>query len=54
MRIDAFNGILKDPMHIVELTPEKVAGIHIQGGTIIGTTNKGGPFNWPIKNPDGT
>ena len=52
--IDAFNGILKDPMHIVELTPEKVAGIHIQGGTIIGTTNKGGPFNWPIKNPDGT
>ena len=52
--IDAFNGILLDPIHLVELTPEKVAGIHIQGGTILGTTNKGGPFSWPVKNPDGT
>ncbi|MEJ2054073.1 MAG: ATP-dependent 6-phosphofructokinase, partial [Calditrichaceae bacterium] len=32
----------------------KVSGIHVQGGTIIGTTNKGGPFAWPVKNPDGT
>jgi len=52
--IDAFDGILRDPMHLVELTPEKVAGIHVQGGTIIGTTNKGGPFAWPVKNQDGT
>ena len=52
--IDAFNGILLDPIHLVELTPEKVAGIHIQGGTILGTTNRGGPFSWPVKNPDGT
>ncbi|HNX02889.1 MAG TPA: ATP-dependent 6-phosphofructokinase [Candidatus Cloacimonas sp.] len=52
--IDAFNGVLRDPMHIVELTPERVVGIHVQGGTIIGTTNIGGPFNWPIKNSDGT
>ena len=52
--IDAFDGLLRDPMHLVELTPEKVAGIHVQGGTIIGTTNKGGPFAWPIKNADGT
>ena len=43
--IDAFNGILMDPIHLVELTPEKVAGIHVQGGTIIGTTNQGGPFS---------
>jgi len=52
--IDAFNGILTEPMHLVDLTPETVAGIHVQGGTIIGTTNKGGPFAWPIKLPDGT
>ncbi len=52
--IDAFDGILRDPMHLVELTPDKVAGIHVQGGTIIGTTNKGGPFAWPVKNSDGS
>jgi 6-phosphofructokinase 1 len=52
--IDAFDGLLRDPMHLVELTAEKVAGIHVQGGTIIGTTNKGGPFAWPVKNLDGS
>ncbi len=52
--IDAFDGILRDPMHLVELTPEKVAGIHVCGGTIIGTTNKGGPFAWPVKDEHGT
>lgn len=52
--IDAFNGILMEPMRLVELTLEKVAGIHVKGGTIIGTTNKGGPFSWPVKNSDGS
>ena len=52
--LDAFNGILMEPMRLVELTPEKVAGIHVKGGTIIGTTNSGGPFTWPVKNPDGS
>ncbi len=52
--IDAFNGVLKEPNEIVVLTEKEVDGIHIRGGTIIGTTNKGGPFAWPIKNTDGT
>jgi 6-phosphofructokinase 1 len=52
--VDAFNGILMEPMHLIELTEQRVAGIHVQGGTIIGTTNRGGPFAWPVKNPDGT
>ncbi len=52
--IDGFNGVLLDPMKLVELTQEKVAGIHVQGGTIIGTTNRGGPFNWPVQNTDGS
>ncbi len=51
--IDAFDGILRDPMHLVELNMERVAGIHVKGGTIIGTTNKGGPFAWPVKDSDG-
>ncbi|HHE38900.1 MAG TPA: ATP-dependent 6-phosphofructokinase [Candidatus Cloacimonetes bacterium] len=46
---DAFNGILKDPIDIVHLTGKKVSGIHVRGGTILGTTNKGGPFNFPVE-----
>ncbi len=52
--IEAFNGILREPTEIVILDEKKVSGIHVQGGTIIGTTNKGGPFAWPVKKPDGT
>jgi 6-phosphofructokinase len=52
--IQAFNGILWEPTEIVRLTPELVKGIHFRGGTILETTNKGGPFAWPVKNNDGT
>jgi len=52
--IQAFNGVLWEPSEIVVLDSKKVSGIHFQGGTIIETTNKGGPFNWPIKNNDGS
>lgn len=52
--IEAFNGILRDPMEVVLLDGKTVSGIHIRGGTIIKTTNKGGPFHWPVKKPDGT
>ena len=52
--VNAFDGILNEPNEIVVLNEKEVAGIHIRGGTIIGTTNKGGPFAWPIKNPDGS
>jgi 6-phosphofructokinase 1 len=52
--IDAFDGLLRDPIHLVDLTPDLVAGIHVKGGTIIGTTNQGGPFAWPVKNSDGS
>jgi len=51
---EAFNGILREPMELILLDEKKVSGIHVKGGTIIGTTNKGGPFAWPIKNKDGT
>ena len=52
--IQAYNGILWEPTEVVRLTPEIVRGIHFRGGTIIETTNKGGPFTWPVKNADGT
>ncbi len=52
--INAFDGVLNEPNEIVILGEKEVAGVHIRGGTIIGTTNKGGPFAWPIKNKDGS
>lgn len=52
--IESYNGILSDPMEMVVLNEYAVAGIHVRGGTIIGTTNKGGPFAWPVQEPDGS
>lgn len=52
--IQAFNGILREPTEIVVLDNKMVSGIHFQGGTIIETTNKGGPFSWPVKEKDGS
>ena len=52
--IESFNGILKDEIEIVELTDAAVSGLHVKGGTIIKTTNKGGPFHFPVRQPDGS
>lgn len=52
--MEAFNGVLRSPKEIIRLDDEKVAGIHAKGGTILQTTNKGGPFSWPIKKDDGS
>jgi ATP-dependent phosphofructokinase / diphosphate-dependent phosphofructokinase len=52
--IQAFNGVMWEPTEVVVLDNKAVSGIHFQGGTIIETTNKGGPFQWPVKEKDGT
>jgi len=52
--LEAYNGVLSDPMELVALEGAKIAGIHVRGGTIIGTTSKGGPFSWPVLSADGT
>jgi ATP-dependent phosphofructokinase / diphosphate-dependent phosphofructokinase len=52
--IEAFNGVLSDPMEVMVLDNKAVAGIHVRGGTIIKTTNKGNPMNYPETQPDGT
>ena len=55
---DGFNGLMMPEQYIeggvVKLTHERVRGITHLGGTIIGTTNRGNPFSYPVKNPDGT
>lgn len=52
--MEAYNGVIKKPHNIKLLDKEAVAGIHFRGGTILKTTNKGGPFAWPVENVDGT
>ncbi|MFN8008260.1 MAG: ATP-dependent 6-phosphofructokinase [Terriglobia bacterium] len=51
---EAFNGLLSDPMELKVLDLNAVSGIHVRGGTILGTTNRGGPFHWPVRQPDGS
>jgi 6-phosphofructokinase 1 len=51
--IEAFNGVLDDPMRIMPLNEKTVSGLLMRGGTIIGTTNKGGPFEFPITDQNG-
>lgn len=51
---EAFNGILKEPQEIIELTPQVTGGIHVKGGTILGTTNKGNPIKYPTVQADGS
>ncbi len=52
--MEAFNGLMKNPLDIIKLTPERVAGIHVKGGTILKTTNRGNPLEYPIQLPDGS
>ncbi|MDT8991086.1 ATP-dependent 6-phosphofructokinase [Curvibacter sp. APW13] len=54
---DGFNGILNPERYpqggTLPLTPDTVRGIAHLGGTIIGTTNKGNPFHYPVVQADG-
>jgi 6-phosphofructokinase 1 len=47
-----YNGLLGDD-GIITLTPDKVRGITHLGGTILGTTNRGNPFRWAVKDASG-
>ncbi len=51
---EAFNGILADPPVLIPLDNGVTAGIHVKGGTILKTTNKGNPLEYPIPQPDGS
>ena len=48
-----FGGLLGDAQ-VVPVTRDTVRGITHLGGTILGTTNRGNPFEWSVKQPDGS
>jgi phosphofructokinase-like protein len=50
---DSFDGLI-EPGRSRQLTPRDVTGILRLGGTILGTTNRGNPFAYPINTSDGT
>jgi phosphofructokinase-like protein len=52
--IEAFNGVLNEPQELIKLTSRRTAGIHVKGGTILKTTNKSNPINFPVQQADGT
>jgi ATP-dependent phosphofructokinase / diphosphate-dependent phosphofructokinase len=48
-----FGGLLGGD-RVIALGPNEVRGITHLGGTILGTTNRGDPFKWPVKQADGS
>ncbi len=50
---DGFNGIFDGVDGIIELTEERVQGILTQGGTILGTANRGNPFKMVLTDENG-
>jgi phosphofructokinase-like protein len=50
---DGFDGLVKGS-GVSLLRSEDCRGILSLGGTILGTTNRGNPFNYPVKAEDGT
>jgi 6-phosphofructokinase 1 len=51
--IEAFNGVLDDPMRIMRLDLKDVQDLLLRGGTILGTSNTGGPFEFPLRGKNG-
>src|SRR5438105_7791310 len=50
---DSFDGLI-EPNRSRVLTPRDVTGILRLGGTILGTTNRGNPFAYPVSTSEGT
>ena len=48
----ATHGLMVRPPQALQLTPEKIDPYLTTGGTMLGTTNKGDPFAFPME--DGT
>jgi len=49
-----YRGLIEESEQgLVRLTRESVRGISHLGGTILGSTNRGDPFNYPVKNAAG-
>lgn len=50
--LDSYDGLLRED-GVIRLDSHAVSGITHLGGTILGTTNRGDPFRWPVKADDG-
>src|ERR671913_119791 len=50
---DSFDGLI-EPNRWRRLVPKDVTGILRVGGTILGTTNRGNPFLYPVETSEGT
>jgi 6-phosphofructokinase 1 len=50
---DSFDGLIDPERRSRRLTIDDVTGIHRWGGTILGTTNRGNPFAYPLKTAEG-
>ncbi len=48
---DSYSGLIQMPPEqgLIRLDRDRVRGITYQGGTILGTTNRGNPFEWPVE-----
>jgi 6-phosphofructokinase 1 len=55
---DGFNGLLRSDDYadggMIDLTRHRVRGIIHQGGTILGSTNRGNPIAYPVRQADGS
>jgi 6-phosphofructokinase 1 len=55
---EGYNGLLMPDQFpgggLIPLTPQSVSGITHLGGTILGTTNRGDPCHFPMRQPDGS
>ncbi|MDT8322679.1 MAG: ATP-dependent 6-phosphofructokinase [Bacteroidota bacterium] len=55
---DGYNGVMMPEEYgdagLIPLTLESVRGITHLGGTILGTTNKGNPLEYPVQQKDGS
>jgi 6-phosphofructokinase 1 len=49
---EATNGLMSNPPQVVNFDLETIDSLLLMGGTILGTTNKGNPFAFPM--PDGS
>src|SRR5947208_65135 len=50
---DSFDGLI-EPDRSRVITPRDVTGILRLGGTVLGTTNRGNPFAYPVQTSEGT
>src|SRR5881275_1803959 len=50
---DSFDGLI-EPDRSRVITPRDVTGILRLGGTVLGTTNRGNPFAYPVTTSEGT